>query len=211
MTLALLRFNVTGIRQLLMHNGLMATQMPGVYPPADMHNRINSKKQKTADDRKQLAEVEFRGSLHYDDEAGVHMPAENLLRSMHDGGRHVKKGRNSLGAEMKRCLSLDLDHLKFPLTYDGPKDVDGLWGGGVGKSRFVYCVPARVGQSKIDRTRPIFDLPWSFTGWLVCDMTSVDLDTMQRIATLAGRMEGIGTWRARYGRYSAVVTVEQEY
>jgi hypothetical protein len=202
---AVVRFEVEGIRSLLMDNGMLATRIPGAYPPADLLRKMTANRSKTSEHLLAIAEVEFRGSLYHDQHNGVHVPADNLIRSLFDGATRLRRK-----ADLKRALSSDPEHPVFPLRYDGPDTVAGLWGEGVGKSRFVLTVPARVGTAKIDRTRPIFPPPWGFRGFLVVDMSVVDLDTMQRIASLAGRLEGIGAWRAKYGRYAVTVGIARE-
>lgn len=203
MDYAVLRLDVTGTKSLLIHNGRMASQLPGAYEPADILRRLNAKRTKTPEDRWDIAEAEFRGSLYWDDEVGVHIPADNLIKSLQLGATRLKKGK-----EVLRAVSSDPDNPIFPLVYDGPDSVAGLWGDG--KSKFVYTTPAKVGTSKVDRTRPIFPTPWSFVGYILCDMTVFDLPTVQRIADLAGRLEGLGTWRGKFGRFTAEVKIDHE-
>lgn len=201
---AVIEIEVTGTRSLLMHNGQLATQIPGSYEPADMLRRLSGKRGKTEQDRLDMAEVEFRGGLYYDDQVGVHIPADNLIRSLYQGASRLKQMAN-----MKRAISTDPSNPVFPLVYEGPDSVAGLWGKGVGKSPYVYTVPAKVGQAKVDRTRPLFPTPWSFIGHLICDMSVIELEMLQDIATLAGKLEGVGSWREKYGRYNAKVSVGQ--
>lgn len=203
MTYAVLRIDVTGTRSLLMHNGKLASQLPGTYEPADMLKKISAKRTKTPEDRWAMAEIEFRGGLYYDEGSGVYVPADNLIKSLQLGAARLKKGK-----EVKRALSSDPDNPIFPLVYDGPNSIAGLWGDG--KSPFVFTCPAKVGMAKIDRTRPIFPPPWSFSGFVLCDMSVFDLETIQRIAELAGKLEGVGTWREKYGRYNAMVSIDHE-
>ena len=49
---------------------------------------------------------------------------------------------------------------------------------------------------------------WSATFHLIIDDELMGMDQLRRIANMAGKAEGLGTWRPRYGRF--VVTNLQE-
>lgn len=70
--------------------------------------------------------------------------------------------------------------------------------------RYQYTRPAKIGTSKIMRTRPRFDA-WSVdveVSFLPELVTRRDVeDALQR----AGSIKGIGDWRPRFGRFTAVV------
>ena len=44
---------------------------------------------------------------------------------------------------------------------------------------------------------------WSTTFELTLDDEIMGVDQLRRIAFMAGKAEGLGTWRPRYGRFAA--------
>ena len=87
--------------------------------------------------------------------------------------------------------------LEVPLTYSGPRDIDGLWKAG----SFRLTMGAKVGRARVMRTRPIFK-DWSIEFDLEVDTAVLDKIWIPRIADSAG-MRGLGEYRPRYGRFKA--------
>jgi hypothetical protein len=188
------RMTATGTRPLLIHNVRLASPL-NAY--AKRLKALNGKRNKTDEDRLEVARVEFEGSLYHNAEIGPYIPGPNVFRSLIGGGRLTKAGKR-----IERGVLLD--EVEIPLIYRGPRDVDGLWGGG--ESDFVDVRTVVVMRSKVDRCRPIFR-DWKFEVDLTLDPSAIDLDEFVQVAKNAGAMEGIGDYRLMYGRYS--VEVEQ--
>ena len=132
----------TGTRPLLMHNVQLASPLNRY---AKLMKEISSKKTKTEDDRISMAHIEFCGSLYIDDQLGPYIPGTMIFANLIEGARVMKWGR-------KVERGLDVVELINPLIYDGPRDMEGLWS----DANFVDIRSARVGSSRVDRTRPIF-------------------------------------------------------
>jgi hypothetical protein len=49
---------------------------------------------------------------------------------------------------------------------------------------------------------------WKATYRLTVDDEILSVSQLRRIITMAGKAEGLGTWRPRYGRFSATELVE---
>ncbi len=188
------RMTATGTRPLLIHNVRLASPL-NAY--AKRLKALNGKRNKTDEDRLEVARVEFEGSLYHNDEIGPYIPGPNVFRSLIGGGRLTKAGKR-----IERGVLLD--EVEIPLIYRGPRDVEGLWGGG--ESDFVDVRTVVVMRSKVDRCRPIFR-DWKFEVDLTLDPSAIDLDEFVQVAKNAGAMEGIGDYRLMYGRYS--VEIEQ--
>lgn len=187
------RLTATGTRPLLIHNVRLASPLD---PFAKRMKALTGKRNKTEEDRMDLARIEFEGGLYFDPEVGPYIPGPNVFRSLIGGGRLTKAGKRI----ERGCL---VDELTIPLLYKGPRTIEGLWGGG--ESEFVDMRSVRVGAQKVDRCRPIFRT-WAFEVDLTLDPTVIDFDEFAAVAANAGAMEGIGDYRLMYGRYGVDVT-----
>ncbi|HEY9474166.1 MAG TPA: hypothetical protein VIS06_09985 [Mycobacteriales bacterium] len=186
------RITCTGTRPLLMHNVQLASPM-NLY--AKRLKALNSKRNKTDDDRMDIARVEFEGSLYFDDGMGPYIPAQNLFRSLVAGARLTKAGK-------KVERGLVMTEFMLPLGYKGPRTVEGLWGGG--ESSFVDIRPVTVQRNKVDRCRPIFR-EWAVEAEALIDPKVIEFEEFVEIASAAGAMEGLGDFRQMYGRFTAEV------
>jgi len=186
------RMTATGTRPLIMHNVRLASPL-NAY--AKELKRLNSKRNKTDEDRLAVARVEFEGGLYYDKELGPYIPAPNLFRSLIDGGRLTKAGK-------KIERGVIIDGIEFPLLYRGPRDIEGLWGDG--ESEFVDVRTVVVMRAKIDRCRPIFR-DWTVEAEVILDPAVIDLDEFAEVARNAGQMVGLGDYRLMFGRYTVEV------
>lgn len=186
------RVTCTGTRPLLLHNVQLASPMNRY---AKKLKALNSKRVKTDEDRIEIARVEFEGSLYYDDGLGPYMPGQNLLRSLIGGARLIKAGK-------KIERGAVIADFQLPLIYQGPRDIEGLWGGG--ESEFVDIRPVSVQRNKVDRCRPIFR-NWAVEADIVIDPKAIEFDEFVQVAGLAGEMEGLGDFRTMYGRFSVEV------
>ncbi|MDE2106120.1 MAG: hypothetical protein KGL39_53350 [Patescibacteria group bacterium] len=186
------RIEITGETPLLMHNGRLSNPLD---PHARQMKAISGKRKKTDDDLQLLSDMEFEGGLYWDDEIGVYMPTINVEMTMVEGARRSKEGKNV----ERGAIAIGE---KVPLVYSGPRDLKGL----TADPNYRLTVPARVGQSRVPRTRPIFR-SWSLSVDLLVDESNLNPSDMQRIADRAGSDVGLGDWRPRYGRFSAAVTI----
>lgn len=192
-----LRVVATGTRPLLMHNVQLASPM-NYY--AKMMKEISAKKTKTEDDRRSMAQIEFYGGLYIDSVVGPYIPGEMILASTIEGGRLTKRGRH-----VERAVNVcDLIN---PLIYPGPRTADELWGDG--STEFVDMRSVRVGQSRVDRTRPIFNI-WQVEFNILVDSEVLDFGDMSRVLRDAGEFAGFGDYRKMYGRYTVDIEAINE-
>lgn len=183
---AKIKAHLTGTKPLLMKNGMMASPL---HPLAQELSALTKKRNKTVDDYRAIAEVEYKGALYWDDIVGPFIPADNVFRSFIKGG-----GRHKLGSTIERSLFIVEDVLK--LRYDGPRTIDGLLEDG----RFRHEAIVKVGQSKTLRTRPQFP-EWSLEAVFELDEDELDLHALMTPLKDAGKYVGLGDWRPRYGTY----------
>lgn len=186
------RLVATGTRPLLMHNVQLASPLNSY---AKRLKQLNAKRNKTDEDRLEIARVEWEGSLYYDPEVGPYIPGPNVFRSLINGARITKAGK-----KVERGVLVT--ELVMPLVYKGPRDLEGLWGNG--ESEFVDVRTVVVQRNKVDRCRPIFR-QWAFEAECLLDPKVIDFDEFVEIAHNAGAMEGIGDYRLMYGRFEVEV------
>ena len=186
------RLTGTGTRPLLVHNVRLASPL-NAY--AKRLKALNSKRVKTDEDRLEIARVEWEGSLYHDPELGPYVPGPNLFASLIGGARLLKAGK-----KIERGVSVN--DLYMPLLYRGPRDIEGMWGGG--ESEFVDLRTVVVQRAKVDRCRPVFR-DWSFEAEILLDPSIIELDEFVQVCQNAGQFEGIGDYRRMYGRFDARV------
>lgn len=152
---------------------------------------VTSKRSKTIDDHARVARLEWEAGMYFDDESGPYIPSEMLEACIRDGGKHRK-----LGKEITRSVFVT-DSL-IPIGYEGPRDIDGLWDNGFSDRR-----PVKVQTSKVIRTRPLFREWWA-EATIAIDEERIDLDEFRACVVDAGRLNGIGDFRPRFGRFDLI-------
>ncbi len=139
----------------------------------------------------ELAYLEFMGGLYVDTNGRVCWPGENLESMLFAAARKQRRGKDS-----QIGLLVDGD---WPLSYDGPKDVEKLW---KDEQFRKYCMAKNKGVPVL-KCRPIFNQ------WLLEFEIAYDPDVLtEAIITdwleIAGRMIGLSDWRPKYGRFKVV-------
>ncbi len=184
---------------LLMHNERLAD-------PLDPYTRwlaeLTGKRKKTERDHEEIARREFLGGGYWSvDEGpkGKHaeptIPTWNVIRCLQAGATRFKLGKHVVRGIIPKTE-------ETPLLYDGPRDADELWKSGLFHSR----KGVGVGQNRVIRTRPCFG-EWRVECDLELDLTILDPDTVSYIAASAGRYEGLGDARPRFGRFAGSATL----
>lgn len=183
------RLTLTGTAPLLMHNVRLANPSDTI---ARSMKEISGKRKKTDEDYDRLARLEFEGGLYMDPVVGPFVPGKNVEKSIVEGGRITKNGK-----QVERGLFVTDN--ECPLIYSGPRDAQALWDAGFADAQVV-----KVGMARVVRTRPIFR-EWSVEAEAILDPGLLNLDTLRAIAADAGAMCGIGDYRPRYGRFTVEV------
>lgn len=184
------RINVVGTETLLMHNARLADPLDEW---AKKLKRVSAKQKKTEDDYQEMAKLEFLGGLYYDQELGPFIPGQNFERCIVDAGKKLK-----LGTKLKSAMVIQTN--LNPLSYKGPRDLDGL----LADQNFRHRASAKVGVVRIMRTRPQFR-SWSCYADGDLDETQMDFDQLRQVVSIAGNVIGMGDWRPRFGRFDATL------
>ena len=129
-------------------------------------------------------------SVNFNGFSDLTLPSQNFARCLRNGATAFK-----LGKETTRAIVLENEPL---IEYDGPKTAIEM----VKDSRFMLTSP--VVRMKVTNwvTRLIIPTGWSVEYEMTIDDERISVDSLERICTAAGRFEGLGTWRPRYGRFA---------
>lgn len=180
-----LTFKITGLSALLQHNGQLVD-------PTNRFSRsiaeITSKKKKVDADHLEMGKREWFGGLYISDGEPC-IPAEMIEAVLIKGAMKEKAGPSAkAGILVEKNAKLE---------YDGPRDPIALWE----DERFRFRVPAKVGTSKVMRTRPRFDNWWANieVGFLP---SMLNAKSVRGFLVTAGEQIGIGDWRPRFGRFT---------
>lgn len=185
-----LTFRIRGVVPLLMHNGQLAN-------PTNFYSRamkeISSKRAKTTADYEEMARLEWMGGLYlFNGEPCI--PSYVLEATLIGRGGAARKQK--MGKQAAAGLYVTAD---FPLEYDGPRDPKELWE----LEEFRLQVLAKVQQSRIVRTRPIFH-EWAATVWFEVIPDLVNVADAKLWMAIAGRESGLMDWRPKFGRFEVL-------
>jgi hypothetical protein len=179
-----LRFRITGVAPLIMHNGVLADPLSSQSKSLAELN----KRKKTDAEHAELARREFVHSLYLENGKPI-LTNEMLLAGLIQGAKKKKRGPAA-----KAGLLVE-EHAQ--LEYDGPHDALKLWQ----DLNFRLRVRTRVGQSAIMRTRPIFH-KWAAAFVVKFLPELLNAEEIGEFLTIQGNQIGIGDWRPRHGRFT---------
>lgn len=185
--------DVIGTTPLLVANPRTANPLD---PLTKQIAEYTSKRKKTESDQLEIQRLKWLGSLYYDETIGPYLPSENLWKSILDAARTTKEGKT-----IERGLLLG--DPKMRLEYDGPRELEALYASG----KFIHVCDANASGRKIMAVRAIFP-EWSCRAQMVVNPDQLNVDALSRIASLAGAVIGVGTYRRRFGRYEAEVSTK---
>lgn len=182
-------FTINSTRPLLMQAETLANPLS---PITKAHKAVAGKKKKTEDDFLWLLRSEWQASMYYDKEIGPYIPAINIEACIAEAAKATKQGKL-----VKQAVTVLTD--RIALKYDGPRDMDSLYGDG--STQFVDVRGVNVMGRKLMRARPLF-LRWSASFDVGFMVDLIDAQDLFRIVEHAGRVIGVGTYRPRFGRFS---------
>lgn len=177
---------ITGVRPLIMHSSRLIDPLDSITKEI---SRIARKRARTEADHERIAFLEWRGGL-WTDSGRPCIPAEAIEAALVAAARTRKLGKRAQAALMCPANAL--------LVYDGPKDLDSLWG----DKRFRLRAPVQVSQRRFMRTRPRFP-EWSAEIVVEYLPTVLNEEAVCEMVRIAGDLVGLGDWRPRFGRFAA--------
>lgn len=179
------KFQLKSECPLILHNGELANPL---NPLVKQMKKVSGKRIKTDADFKQLGKFEFMGGLYLDEKLGVILPSDMIEAALIGGAKKFTEGTSA-----KQGMYVANHH---KLIFDGPQEPEKMWKDG----RFTFQKMVKVKQSRILRTRPIFN-EWSAEVEVLYEPSNVDLSQLAKWFVPAGKIIGIGDWRPRYGRF----------
>jgi hypothetical protein len=185
--MAKLKVSIKGTAPLLMHNGQLADP---TNQHAQLLKELNSKRKKTEEDLRAIADAEWRGGLYVNEDEEIIIPALNFEASIKNGAKKSK-----LGKQVQAGLMVDQDAI---LEFKGSnKKIEDLI---IDKNYRLYIgVKVNMG-SRIMRTRPMFK-DWGATFEIIYNDNVLDKKQVIKSIEDAGMYCGIGDWLPRYGRF----------
>lgn len=185
-------FVLTGTSPLLVNNPQTADRL---NPWTQLIAELTGKKKRTDDEERQLQRLKWEAALYHEPDVGPYLPGIAAWKSLLEASRLTRQGKT-----VERGLIPVTD--KMPIEYDGPRDVEGMWGA----KRFVDVRDAVPAGKRVIAVRPKFQ-PWKLRFEAMFDPEQVNERDLKSFAEAAGRMIGIGTYRQRFGRFTAQVQV----
>jgi hypothetical protein len=191
----LMSMRLIGVQPLMQSNPVMANPL---HPLARQVSAITGKRKKTEEDHLQIQYLKWLGSLYYDDEIGPYLPEDHLWSALEAAAKMTKEGPSIRQGLM-------IIGKKFPILYNGPRDIAGMYSDPDG--RFVDVRDANASGRKIQASRVIFphwecDVEFSF------DPQVLDFANLKRIAEICGLRVGCGTYRKKFGRFRVAQCVD---
>lgn len=184
-----LRARWTGIRPLVMHNGLLADP---TNPVVRAIKKITSKgsKKLTDADYEERDRLEWHGGLYWDEDDGLIVPSDNIERCIQLGAQ-----KSRLGKDVQAAVFCTQTHT--PLIYDGPRKKEDLFA----DPKFTLRKGVAVAKSRVIRVRPMIPTGWILEVEVEFDETIVNPQNLLQAMTDAGSLVGLGDWRPKFGRF----------
>jgi hypothetical protein len=183
-----LHVTLNGLNTLMMHSPKTVNPL---HPLALELKKYTSKRKKTEDDLMKISELEWEAGLYYDEANGLHIPVECLQKTLENGAKLFKAGKDiqryvqftGAVAEFDIGVPFDIEKMKHDMRY--------------------YDVRAvAVQRSRVIRTRPRFDV-WRCEFDILYDETHIDVETISRAFENSGQYVGLCEARSLgYGRFA---------
>jgi hypothetical protein len=182
-----LHVTLNGLNTLMMHSPKTVNPL---HPLAIELKKYTSKRKKTEDDLQKISELEWEAGLYYDEANGLHIPVECLQKTLENGAKLFKAGKDiqryvqftGAVAEFDIGVPFDIEKMRHDMRY--------------------YDVRAvAVQRSRVIRTRPRFDV-WRCEFDILFDETHIDVSTIAKAFENAGQYVGLCEARSLgYGRF----------
>ena len=143
-----------------------------------------------------VAVDEAENAVGFEDCANPYLPGANFQRCLRNAATKWKLGKDTLRAIVV-TNNPDID-------YDGPKDAVMMFNSRSPKFQLCSFTGRGVWVNRL------YIPDWSAQFELTLDDEIMGTDQLRRIANMAGKSEGLGTWRPRYGRFQVTDISEIE-
>ena len=186
-----LHITLKGLNTLMMHSPKAVNPL---HPLALELKKYTSKRKKTEDDLQKISELEWEAGLYYDEVNGLHIPVECLQKTLENGAKLFKAGK-----DIQRYVQFTGAVAKFDIGV--PFDIDKMRH----DMRYYDVRVVSVQRNRVIRTRPRFDV-WRCEFDILYDEEHIDLDVIVRAFENGGQYVGLCESRALgYGRFATVI------
>ena len=184
-----IQLKMTGLRPLVMHNGLMADP---TNPLTRRIKEIVSKgsKKLTDADYEERDWLEWQAGLYWSEDCGAYIPSDNIERCIQLGAQ-----KSRIGKDVAAAVFCSESAIK--LQYDGPKDMRKLYDAG----NFILRKGVAVQKSRLIRIRPMFPTGWKLQFQLEFDDNIINAKNLLKAVSDAGMLIGLGDRRPKFGRF----------
>lgn len=186
----IVKFRIEGVSPLMVHSDKLCNPL---NPMTKEIKALTGKRKKTDEDLAEIARIEWKAALHYDNKLGPYIPGQNLDATFLSAAKLQKRG-----PDVKRGLLTIED--RIPIEYDGPRDADKLFK----KLEFVDIRSVVVQRSRCMRCRPIFN-QWALEFSVGFNPEIFNREDVIKLLQTAGELIGLCEQRPRYGKFSVSV------
>ena len=183
-----MEFEIEGVTPTICHNGQTCDPLNRF---AKAIKEISGKRKKSDKDYEDMARLEWEAGFYFDKDMKPCWPGQNIKRMILDAAKKSKEGPLAKTGVIVSGL--------FPILYQGPKDVEGMWN----DDNFRIAAKVKVQQSSVIRTRPIFP-EWRLKFTVMTNSEIVNKNQVKQWITTAGQIIGLSDWRPDYGQFSVV-------
>lgn len=187
-----LQVKITGLRPLVMHNGMLADP---TNPAVVQMKAITSKgsKKMTVADYEERDALEWRGGAYWSDAAGaLVIPSDNIEACICAGAKKERRGKDALAAVFCQEDEVVIQH---PMS---GKPLEKI----MANPEYTLRKGVRVQTARIIRIRPRVP-QWSASFTVEFDETVMNERDLKAAIMNAGALVGLGDWRPKYGRFTA--------
>jgi len=188
------RIRLTGTSALIMNNARMANPLDAA---TKAYKVVSGKRAKTDQDLEEIFRLGHAGCMYYDPDAGPYLPADNIWKSLQEGGK-----KHRLGQKVTEGVIILTD--VNPIAYKGARDINGLWADENFRFMAMRVTGSGSQRKRVPFCRPVFRT-WRADATGTLDEAIIDLAELETIAETAGSRVGVCDWRPRYGRFTASV------
>jgi hypothetical protein len=190
------RIVLTGKSPLVMHSARLADPL---YEITRAIKQITDKRTKTEADYESIARMEWIGGLYTGESEHkdkIVVPTWNVVRSLEEAAKVTRMGKTVIRSLSPYESEVPLD---FPDSERHPHELWEL------DEQYRYSTLVGIQRNKTTRMRPQFPI-WGLTMTALLQEELLDFDELGRIATQAGKIEGLGDARKLgKGRFDAKV------
>jgi len=173
---------------------------PRTVNPMDLYSKaikeLTSKRTKSEDDVQEILHLKFLASTYQNNKGQYIVPSNMIMRALQEAAKEVK-----LGKKFERSVFVFDDAiLNFADSHLQPEE---LYQDSQLQEKYVDIRPVGVMKAKVITARMIVP-DWSLETEITFDESVLNDSEVWNALNTCGLRHGIGTYRARYGKFKAI-------